>query len=1167
MKISEWAIHHPVTIQVFMLVLGALGWMSYQNLPREAEPDIQIPFVMVTTPYFGVAPSDIESLITDPMEEELEQLKDVREIRSTSAEGASIVSIEFEPSVDIDDALQKVRERVDAAGPELPVDAELPIITEIAFSEFPVIIVNISGDVGIASLETVAEELQDRIERIPGILEVAIIGALEREISVEADPSLLEYYGVTLLEMIGTVQAANLNLPGGSVDVGDFTYLVRVPGEFASAVEIEDLVIREENGYPIRVRDVATVADGYEDVATYSRRGGVPSISLSVSRRAGENIIEITDEVKRLTADMDEELGGAVEFAIMGDKSKDILKQLLELENNILTGLLLVVVVLLFFMGGLRNALFVALAIPGSMFICFAVLAALGVTLNIVVLFSLVLALGMLVDNAIVTVENIFRHGQMGKTRKQAAIDGVGEVAWPIISSTATTVFAFVPLMFWPGIMGEFMFYLPFTVVICLLASLFVALVINPALCALYMPLPKPVDGVTETRDLDDLEAIPDNIIYSTYGFLLRQAVRWPVVVLALAGVMFVGTFALFSQFAGGVEFFPQVTPEQAYVNITLPDGSNVEASDRVVRMVERILEQEENIEQYVADVGAGNGDQMDFGAGGTAPHRSRITIDFFPREEQAESAYATIARIREALDTIPGAEYEVVKAENGPPTGLPISIEIVGREYAELGRIAQDMRDLIRDVPGVVDMKDDFEAGRPEIAVVVDRAAASEVGVSTQDIANTVRAAINGMEASTLRDGEDEVDIIVRLAESSRDTLEDIASLTVSNSDGIQIPLTEVAEVRLQPGFGSIRHVDGDRVVTLTADVADGHQDAVALAQVQEMLASDFRMPPGYTLDFTGQNAEQQESQEFLGRALFMGLCIIALILITQFNSITQPLIILGSVVLSLLGVLWNLMFRGAPFHIIMTGLGIISLAGVVVNNAIVLIDYANQLRDRGIPVVDALYQAGMVRFRPVMLTALTTALSLMPTVLGYSLDLKNMTIAKGGSSVEMWGPMANAVVTGLIVATFLTLLAVPAMYRFFDMVREAFSAAVGFLLGLIGRGPKAKPGEDVTPGPDNAWDPNTSAALQSQRAADADSAQPTDGDDGSDSDAADEGRPARTQPLMQTEPPTKTAPLGKAPTTRPMSAPRTPEFDDVVTAEVPTTGEPTRDPEDDDA
>ncbi|MFT5993216.1 MAG: multidrug efflux pump [Flavobacteriales bacterium] len=1049
MSISNWAIRHSITIFAAMLVLVVAGGISYSSLPREAEPDITIPFVMVTTPYFGVSPSDIETLITMPIEDELEQLKDVREIRSTSAEGASIISIEFEPSVDIDDALQKVRERVDTAESELPADAEDSMVSEISFSEFPVIVVNISGDVGLLGLERVAEELQDDIERIPGILEVALVGGVEREVRVEANPDRLEYYGVTLLEMVGAIQAANLNLPGGSIDVGDNNYLVRVPGEFEQVRDLETVVVRVENGVPIRLTDVAQIVDGFEDEATYSRLNRTPSVSLNISRRAGENIIEITDEIKRLIGEYEAEYGDALDFTTLADKSNDIRRQISELENNIITGLLLVTIVLFFFMGGFRNAIFVGVAIPLSMLISFVILSALGLTLNIVVLFSLVLALGMLVDNAIVTVENIYRHGAMGKSRSRAAMDGVAEVGWPIISSTATTVFAFVPLLFWPGLMGEFMYYMPLTVVVVLCSSLFVALVINPVLCSQFMALPTP-DASGRIEERDEIESLPDNAFYRGYRSLLEFCVRYPPVIMMLAAAAFVGTIVTFANAGTGVEFFPETTPNEAYINVTLPDGSNVEASDRIVRQVELLLLDEPNIENFVCDVGGGNGDQMNFGAGGTAPHRSRITLDFIEYGDREEDVNLTLERIRDQLTDIAGADFDIVKAANGPPSGAAINLEIVGDNYDELGRIALEMVQLIQEIDGVVNLNDDYEAGRSELRVVVDREQAARVQVNTRDVANTVRAAINGIEASTLREGDEESDIVVRLEEPFRDSLEDVGLLIIIDKDGNQIPLTEIATVSVGRGFGSIRHVDGDRVVTISGDTAEGFQDAAVLAEVRERLAADFNMPPGYEIRYTGQNQDQAEAQEFLSRALLAGLFLIALVLITQFNSIMQPGIILASVLLSLLGVLWNLILKDAPFSVIMTGVGVISLAGVVVNNAIVMIDYVNQLKERGTPPRQAVVNAGLVRLRPVLLTAVTTALSLMPTMLGYSIDFqksidfRNWSIVQGGTSVELWGPMANAVVSGLAVATLLTLVVVPALYRAVDisaMVIERFT------------------------------------------------------------------------------------------------------------------------------
>jgi len=1032
MVISNWSIKHSTTILVFMLLLVIQGWQAYQAMPREAAPDITIPVVLVTTPYIGVSPADIETLVTNPLEDELEKLKDVDNISSTSAEGASIISIEFTPDVNIDDALQKIRERVDAAAPELPPDAEDPIITEISFSEFPVIVVNISGDVGLLTLKQVAEDLQDQIEGVPGVLEVTLVGGIEREITVEANPELLEFYRVTILELLGTIQGENINMPGGSVDLGDLKYLVRVPGEFESPSDIESLVIRTEDGDPIYVRDVAQVVDGYEEETTFSRINETPSVSLSITRSGGENIIRITDEIKVMLDEYRAEYGENLTFTTLADVSDEIRLQLDDLENNIITGLVLVVLVLLFFMGGLRNALFVGLAIPMSMLLSFVVLHAMDYTLNIVVLFSLVIALGMLVDNAIVVVENTYRHAAMGKTRVQAAMDGVAEVAWPVISSTATTVAAFIPLSFWPGIMGQFMSFMPVTIIIVLLSSLFVALVINPVFCALFMAMPRPT-GI-EDPDEAELAALPRNFLYTAYGAVLRAGVRHWWVVLILAALAFAGTIAAFGKYNAGVEFFPETTPERAFVNITLPDGSNVEASDRIVQMVESILAQEQDILNFVADIGAGNGGQMDFGAGGTAPHRSRITIDFVDRELLHDNPNTILERIRSQLVDLSGAEFEIQKEQGGPPTAPPINIELSGPNNEQLGALTTAMVQIINGVDGVVDLKDNFEAGRPEITVNVNREEAARVGVSTSAVANTVRGAINGLEASTFRDDEDEYDILVRLPEQQRNEIEDIASLQVANDDGIRIPLTEVADIRVGRGYGSIRHIDGDRVVTISADVAPGENSNELLSEVQERIAAELPVPAGYRVSYTGENEDQAESAAFLGNALLVGMFLIALVLITQFNSISQVGLIMVSVLLSLIGVLWILILRQQPFSVIMTGVGVISLAGVVVNNAIVLIDYTNELRSRGIPTQRAVVQAGLVRLRPVLLTAGTTALSLMPTVLGYSLDAKNLRLASGGSSVEMWGPMANAIIAGLVVSTVLTLLVIPALYNGFD-------------------------------------------------------------------------------------------------------------------------------------
>lgn len=1083
MGITNWSIRHSITIFTFMVILVVAGLGAYNSLPREAQPDVTIPYVMVSVPYLGVSPTDIETLITNELEEEFEKLKDVEEIRSTSAEGMAMVTIEFKAGVDMDTALSDVRERVDMAKPDLPADAEEPVITEISFSDFPIMNITLSGELGLIELKRIAELLEDDVNRIKGILDVRIVGGLEREIRVEADPHLLDFYNISFNEVINAVRNENQNIPGGTIDVGDQTYLVRVPGEFENIDEIEEIVVRQDDGEPVFVRDVASIVDGFKDISSYSRLDGNQAVSVIITRRAGENIIRITDELKELVEEYRASYGHTVDITVLDDVSDQIRDQLNELENNILTGLLLVLIVLMIFLGdwkrgilqvvgtaavvtvvvfgfgmfgvhinpwivlilmglvllkfdtdgSLRTAIFVGAAIPFSMLISFTVLSILGITLNIVVLFSLVLALGMLVDNAIVIIENVFRHMTMGKDRVQASMDAVAEVAWPIIASTATTVGAFIPLMFWPGIMGEFMKYLPLTVMVVLLASLFVALVINPVLAATFMKVDPATIGTTVDDGLDETRNIPTTGIYRVYRASLEFATKnvfGLVVSIGGAFVMLIVTLMLFANFNAGMEFFPTTTPERIKVDVILPDGSNIDASDRIVRQVEAWAQGREGVKHVVAATGAGVGQDAFGGPGAGTAHQSRVSIEFADDFDQGPEVDAFILKLRDHLDTIAGARFEIQREEGGPPTGAPLNLELQGDDYVTLQDIAAQAEGIIAGVKGVVDLKSDFETGRQELAIRIDRRQAGILGVSTMDIATTIRAAVNGTEASVFREHDEEYDIIVRLSEDQRQTLEDVSNLYVKTPSGARVQIRELARFEVQDGYGAIRHLDASRVVTISSDVAEGYNDNAVLMAAQRAIASQLVLPPGYQAAWTGQNKEQEEAGEFLSTALMASLFIIILILITQFNSLTQPGIIMFSVVLSLIGVFAMLLVRQQTFVLIMTGVGIISLAGIVVNNGIVLVDYMNQLRDRGLPLKEAVVTAGLVRFRPVMLTAITTILSLLPTVIGVSLDAKTFSLVTGGTSVEMWGPMANAVTGGLFISTILVLIVTPAMY-----------------------------------------------------------------------------------------------------------------------------------------
>jgi len=1017
MLISNVAIGRRSTVFALMLIIAVVGVYSYVTLPRESNPDITIPYVLVVTPYEGVASGDIESLVTNPLERKLKGLKDVEEIRSVSAEGSSMITIEFTPDVDIETALQWVRDKVDQAKGELPKEMEDdPQILEINFSEFPILMVGVSGDAGEVMLKGVAEELEDRIEEIPGVLDVVLTGGRERQIRVEFDPERLAAYRLTFSEILTSINRENVNIPGGSIDVGRGKYLLRIPGEFTDPAEIDNLVMVARDGRPVYFKDVATVRDTFEDRTSYARLGGAESVSLAVKKRTGENIIAVADRVFALLEAARPQLPPGVELSVTLNQSKDIRRMVSELENNILTGLILVVAVLFLFLG-LRNSLFVAIAIPFSMLISFAVISALGMTLNIVVLFSLILALGMLVDNAIVIVENIFRHMQEGSDRVEASKKAASEVGWPVISSTLTTLCAFFPMTFWPGIMGEFMKFLPITLIITLTASLFVALVINPVVCASMMRLGAGKRGVDPERTL----------IMRLYRRTLEIALDHRGLVVAGSILLLIAVTMAYGVLGHGVELFPDTEPNRAFVEIKAPEGTNLDASDALVRQAEAIALKEKDLRFVNAEVGVAPSGEEGAGAGAQA-NNGKVSLEFVERADRHESSNEVLNRIRTAVAPMAGAEVKVEKEKHGPPTGPPVSIELSGERVDVLDAMVAQVRERITSVPGLVDLKDDLSKAKPEIRVSVDREKATLLGLSTAEISNMVKAAISGSKLGVYRYGQDEYDIVVRLAEERRRSIEDIENLLIPGPGGAPVPLSTVAQVHLTSGFGAIRHLDQNRVVTVSANVSGRNSNEV-LADVRQRLAP-LDLPAGYKIDFSGEQEEQQKASAFLSKAFVAAIFLIALVLITQFNSARQTMIVMTSVVLSLTGVFLGLMLTATPFGIIMTGIGVISLAGVVVNNAIVLIDYINQLRDKGMELRDALIRAGIVRFRPVMLTAITTILGLLPMAVGVSYDFTTLSWEIGGESAQWWGPMAVAVIFGLAVATVLTLVVVPVLY-----------------------------------------------------------------------------------------------------------------------------------------
>ena len=1030
MKLTDFAVDRSTTTFVALLLITVAGLGAYFRMPRENYPEIIIPRVIITTNYEGVAPTDIESLVTMPLEKELAGLDDLRDMSSFSAEGVSSIDLEFEPTIDIDTALQKVRDKVDQAKPDLPTDADDPVISEINFSEFPIMYLSLTGTVGLPVLTQLAEELEDEIEAIKGVLEVKVVGGVEREIQIVVDPVRAAEYGVSMADLVQLAQVENVNTPAGSVDLGGAKYLVRVPGEFSSAQEIEDLVVRVSPEGAVYMRDIAEIRDSFKEVETKSRLDGADAVTLSISKRAGESIIEISDKVRVLVEEADNYLLPGTELQITNDQSIEIRDMVSELENSILSGLILVLVIIFMFLGFV-NAVMVSLAIPFSMFIAFIGLEMIGTTMNMVVLFSLILALGMLVDNGIVIVENMYRHYNAGMSRTAACKRGAAEVAWPLISSTLTTVAAFAPMFFWPGIWGEFMKYLPQTLTLTLVGSLFVGLIVNPALAGRFM---------VRNKRLHQAKVVKVNPVIRTYIALLELALRWRVVTMTLAVMLLVVVSSVYISQAE-VEFEPTVEPPSAIVKVDGPQGQSIEVTDAVVAEIEkRVKDLVDNdvVDYALASVGS-QGSFDEFGGGGGESNIGEVVLDFPKLADAKVLPSKVIEDLRGRFTDITGSEILVEEEQGGPPTGPPINVEISGPDYATLTGLARQVADLVETVPDAVDVRDDYDEGKPEVRVVVDRQQALALGLNTQFIGQTVQAAINGRKAGDYREGDEEYDVTVRFPEAFRSDLANLESMTLVNLNGEAIPFSAVAELEQGSGLGFIRRIDRKRVVTVSADVVN-RSGAEVLADVTEKLEG-LAMPAGYQISFTGENEDLEETQGFLMRAFVIALFLIALILIAQFNSVLQTSIIMTSVILSLAGVFLGLYIFDMRFSVLMTGIGCISLAGVVVNNAIVLIDFINERRHEGASVHTALIDAGSTRFRPVMLTAVTTVLGLVPMAAGISFDFRNGVWVFGGESTQYWGPMAIAVIFGLAFATILTLVVVPVLYSLLTSVEEFFA------------------------------------------------------------------------------------------------------------------------------
>ena len=913
MIISDTAVKKRTTVLVLALVLIVIGVYSYKVLPRESDPDVTIPNVFISTSYRGVSPTDIESSITMEIEKKIKGLDGLKKVQSVSSEGLSSINVEFITGTDIDQALQDVKDKVDEALGELPTDLEEdPSVFEVNISEMPIVIYSLAGTCGLPCLKKIADDLEDDIEGVKGVLEVEVTGGLEREIRVEVDSDKLSYYGLTITNLQLVVNGENQNTSGGAIRLGNGRFQLRVPGEFTTPEEIYGLILTIHDGEPVYLKDVAKVVDGYKEETSRSRLNGRDAVNIMVKKRSGENIIEISRRVEQLIEENRITWPRGTEITKVLDKSRDIENLVADLENNILTGLVLVLFVIFIAMG-IRNALLVSLAIPFSMLLSFTVLHLMGITLNMVVLFSLTIALGMLVDNAIVIVENSYRFMEQGASSIDAAMKATAEVAYPVMVSTLTTLAAFSPMLFWPGIMGDFMSYLPLTLIITLSSSLFVALVINPAMVSIFMKV-KRTDTPGDRPTPQSLPAAIEKpaeikgFLLTHYSRILSHALKTPLSIIGIGFCTLILMFQGWQLIVGlrkPVEFFPDIEPKGIYVNIDVPEGADIDYIDRITQRIEFLLSGEdvatdgtainedltplkalskkehvrENEPPHYGPSDLANVESIYMKAtvessGGSAfasNTPNHIGVRFLEMQDRWRSSQVDVEEIRERIKNVPGGKLTIAKEEEGPPTGSPINIEIVGDNFAVLGEIAKKIKDVLETIPHVEDVRDNFVEGIPSIQVNVDRQKAALFGMTTDMIGFALKSAYNGLEVSSFREGSDDYDITVQLDEADRKVVDVLHELMLPTPSGELVPLSTLAEISFAGSIGDINRINNERVVTVKANVDEAKiPGPVARSEAEQML-QEFPLPPGYKVRFTGEFEFQQESQDFLTKAFLV--------------------------------------------------------------------------------------------------------------------------------------------------------------------------------------------------------------------------------------------------------------------------------------------------------
>lgn len=1098
-KPSSWAIENRTAIYVLTVIIAVIGYFSYVGLPKENFPEVVIPKIFIQTVYPGTSPANMENLVTKQIEKQLKSASGLKRITSNSYQDFSVITAEFNTNVETRDAKQRVKDAVDKARQDLPSDLpNEPNVMDINLSDLPIMYLNISGDYDLKSLKKYAKTVQDQVESLKEISGVDIVGALEQEVQINVDFNKMAASMISFGDIERAVGYENLTISGGTIKMDGVRRTLNVKKEFVSAQELSNLIIKTPTGSSIYLRDIAEVKDSFKEQESYARLYGKNVITLNVKKRSGENLIDASDKINALIKEMNvTSLPKNLNITVTGDQSDRTRITLHDLINTIIIGFILVTVILMFFMG-ITNALFVALSVPLSMFIAFMAMPALGnlmgfsFTMNMMVLFSFLLGLGIVVDDAIVVIENTHRIFNNGKVPiKQAAKIAAAEVFLPVLSGTLTTLAPFVPLLFWPGVIGEFMFFLPMTLIITLLASLLVAYIINPVFAVDFM---EPEDHSIKKPSFD--KGVRKNLLiflgFSILGYLinfgignlvvfvgllyllnhfylnnairnfqtniwpraqnkyvtlLKWALSWPRAMMYGTVGLFIFTLLLVSVVSPKIVFFPKSDPNFVYVYIQLPVGTDQAYTNEVVKKIEDkvtkvVGRDNKDVSSILSNVTIGVTDPQSEDQGQYS-NMGKVTVAFVSfGKRTGESTSVYLDRIREAVKGIPDAEITVAQEQSGPPTAKPISIEITGDNLDTLVKVSENLQQYLdsRQIAGIEELKSDFQNNKPEIIFDINRERANREGISSGQIGMDLRTAIFGKEVSKFRDANADYEINLRSNESQRNNLDALRNMKVTYRDmgmgGIirQVPLSSFASIDYINTFGGIKRKQEKRIIILSSNVLGDYNSNEVVANIQGEI-DQFKSPPGVEVKMAGEQEEQQETMLFLGTALMISLGLILIILVTQFNSITKPLIILSEILFSIIGVLLGVTIFGMEMSIVMSGVGIIALAGIVVRNGILLVEFTELMMEQGMDVKDAIIEAGRTRMTPVLLTATATMLGLIPLAVGLNMDFVTLftefdaNLYFGGDNVAFWGPLSWTMIFGLGFATFLTLILVPCM------------------------------------------------------------------------------------------------------------------------------------------